>query len=949
VVDIASSLDGTLEGCATVLVQDNDSGVGVNSLAQVKVKAGVPVLIQAGSSIGNTGAYQVAWSQSTDDFGDTPGSAQELAVENNIFSQQGRLGTGTDNDWFTFTADRDGLVTFRMEPDGDASGVDPYLFVLDDSLAIVGSSSRLGGGRLAEVSVAVAAGDILYLQAASLGRTIGGYRLSGTVIADDYGGSSENAFEVELDDRNQLAELAGAVNISFDTDWFQVVARADGRVRVSLAGVDGFDPAVTVYDADGRVIAANDDFGGSTNSRVDVRFNSSEVYFIQVSGFGSSEGAYVLRFDAVAEVADDHGDTPDLASTLFPDETGMTRGTGRLGHDTDSDYLRLIPTKSGTGTLDFTASSELGASARVRVYTLLDGKPVQVGSAQGAAGLRVPFPVTAGQDLFVRIDSPTGGIDDYSFEVKIAEVSSGERPIDADALRAISDEFNRAFIQRISAMQNPSDIYNVQEQIARDLVASYIAANGLPSGNVLLIFLDPVDFVAEDPSGRQVGQTTGGGTIMENTAASVSSRGALDLVVVPNAAAGQFQMQLLGVGGGRVMAGAIMLTKDGSTVNPAVSVRGQAVSGNIPVGEVPKEGLQLVLDFRPDRGNSGGTGGTGNNGGGTGGTGGTGNTGGGETSVVASSAVVSSVVNSTLVQTLSGLTSGFGADLASVGAQLTPSLTTLLLVATTSDGAKQGDGSALGNVLNSGSFQQSFRSVITITGDVAQALVRTGEYLVRTLPKAERLLAASLAPARQLANATLLPAVRDTIGKVVGDAATTALKQVDVAATAALKVLSQNAAKVPGVMAPKKANDGARSQGQSSEDRGQSLAHLFVPGQSETHLVDTQIPSDALNTKPQDPLWAAIGTLGDSHADSPVLAREKKLLLAVEDGVRSDSAARRKLAGLAAAGLLAPSWVAAMQPGKEQPKPGVTPRRQKPKNESEGNDGENTREKQESR
>ena len=124
---------------------------------------------------------------------------------------------------------------------------------------------------------------------------------------------------------------------------------------------------------------------------------------------------------------------------------------------------------------------------------------------------------------------------------------------------------------------------------------------------------------------------------------------------------------------------------------------------------------------------------------------------------------VSSVVNSTLVQTLAGLTSGFGADLASVGAQLTQSLTTLLLVATTSDGAKQGDGSALANLLNSGNFQQSFRSVITITWDVAQALVRTGDYLVRTLPKAERLLSASLAPARQLANATLLPAVR-TIG-----------------------------------------------------------------------------------------------------------------------------------------------------------------------------------------
>ena len=915
-----------LDTQGNILVQDNDSGVGVNSLAQVRVRAGVPVLIQAGSALANTGKYQLAWSLSTDDFGDTAGSAQELDVTNNLFEQDGRLGTSSDNDWFVYVADREGLVTFRMEPTNSNETLDPYLFVLDGSMAIMGSSSRVDGGKLAEVSIQVSAGQVFYLQTASLGRTMGDYRLSSTAVADDYGSSKENAFELELDGQNRLADLEGAVDISLDRDWFQIVAQADGRVRMSLTGVDEFDPAILVVDADGRIVAANDDFGGSADSRVDLRLKANEVYYIEASGFGSSEGAYVLRIDDIPDVADDYGDTSDLASALFPDQLGVTSGSGNLGHDTDNDYLRLIPAKSGTAVLNLTASSELGGSARVRIYTLLDGKQVQIGSAQGSAVLKVSFPVTAGQDIFVRIDSPKAGMGSYSFDVQIAEVSSGDRPIDSDTLRAISDEFNRAFIQRISAMLNPSDIYDVQKEIAKDLVNSYLAASGLPSGNVLLIFLDPVDFVAEDPSGRQVGQTTGSGTIMENGAASVSSRGALDLVVIPNAQAGQFQMQLLGVGGGRVMAGATMLTKDGSTINPAVSMRGQAISGNIPVGEVPKQGLQLVLDFRNGAGNdTGGSGSPGNTGGTTGTGSNTGEAGsGGAASTGVTSVVGSTLANSTLVQTLAGLTNGFGADLASIGTQVTQSLTNLMIVATTGVGGKSGDDSVLGKMMAGEDFQRSILSAVTITQNVASAIYRTGDYLVRSLPRTERILIGSLAPARQLANATLLPAVRETIGKVLGDAASATLKQADAVASTALSVFAKSAAKIPGVAAPKKAADSLRSEAPGQDDRTQTIAHLFAPGDQPDTVMEQPVEAQ----RAEDSLWRVIGTLSEKAQNT----NPAVLPLAPEVSVEHEAGEKKRLAGLAAAMLLAPSWAAAIHPdGDRNKRPASLPPKRDPK------------------
>ena len=581
----------------TMLAQDNDSGTGVNSLIQVRVESGVPVYLQAGSSVANTGNYLLDWSLAEDDFGGTPGSAGMLQVVNNTVSQPARLGNGLDTDWFQFVADKDGLVIFGMESTNSSSGLLPYLFVLDSSLSIIGSHSP-GGGQKSEIPVQVVAGQKLYLQASSQGRTFGDYLITSTIVADDFGSTPAAAFTVAVDANNEMEALSGAIDISHDQDWFQFTASADGRVRITLTGVDGFDPSIAVYDASMRLLAINDDFGGTVNSRVDVRLLAGEVYYAKALGFGTSSGGYSLKIAAVVNVPDDFADTLDLAAPVFLDEAGIAAGTGVLGDDTDNDCFGLVAPVTGTGTVILNSD----INARVRVYAMMEGGPVQIGSATGVGTITVPFPITQGQPVFFRVDSPTGATGAYRYSLVTDTVISADRPMDPALLSSMADEFNNAFLTRIASMQTEADIYSVQRDIAADLVASYIAANGLPGGNVLLVFLDPVDCLMEDPGGRQVGSTTGGGTVLENPAASVSSRGALDLVVISNAEAGKFSMQLGGVGGGRVMAGATMLTKDGSTINPLVSIGGQGMAGNIPVGEVPKEGMQLVLDFRQDTG-----------------------------------------------------------------------------------------------------------------------------------------------------------------------------------------------------------------------------------------------------------------------------------------------------------------------------------------------------------
>lgn len=63
----------------------------------------------------------------------------------------------------------------------------------------------------------------------------------------------------------------------------------------------------------------------------------------------------------------------------------------------------------------------------------------------------------------------------------------------------------------------------------------------------------------------------------------------------------KFEMQLVGVGGGRVLCGATSLPPSGTGNSPSRPKPGTKLPGATVVEECPKEGLQLVLDFRPNR------------------------------------------------------------------------------------------------------------------------------------------------------------------------------------------------------------------------------------------------------------------------------------------------------------------------------------------------------------
>lgn len=71
-------------------------------------------------------------------------------------------------------------------------------------------------------------------------------------------------------------------------------------VSISVSSVAGFDPVVTVFDATGNQLATNDDFSTETgrDARVDLTVAAGAQVTVQVSGFGSSTGPYLVTVAA---------------------------------------------------------------------------------------------------------------------------------------------------------------------------------------------------------------------------------------------------------------------------------------------------------------------------------------------------------------------------------------------------------------------------------------------------------------------------------------------------------------------------------------------------------------------------------------------------------------------------------------------------------------------------
>ena len=111
------------------------------------------------------------------------------------------------------------------------------------------------------------------------------------------------------------------------------------------------------------------------------------------------------------------------------------------------------------------------------------------------------------------------------------------------------------------------------------------------TGDYLVIPIDPVDFTLTGPNGLQVSSSGGGAVTGNVTNVFAISDGQNQLLVIPNANPGEYQVSLVGAGPGESLFGA-------SYISPSTG----AVTSVLLSGNLQGASTTAVLDFQDPSG-----------------------------------------------------------------------------------------------------------------------------------------------------------------------------------------------------------------------------------------------------------------------------------------------------------------------------------------------------------
>ncbi len=209
-----------------------------------------------------------------------------------------------DRDWFQFNVASDGAFLFNLFGSGSAGVSDTVLTIYDAAGNIVAQNDDVGFFNFnSEIFIELTAGNY-FVEAASFADSLfGEYTLTATEI--DTNGDFIPANDTTTETVALNGVFVGDLEYNFDRDWIRFDLDAQTAVQIDLDGAGGtpfLDTVLRLYDANGNLIAINDDvdfFGGDTSSRV-FELLDAGTYYISAGSYADSQtGTYQVTVTEV--------------------------------------------------------------------------------------------------------------------------------------------------------------------------------------------------------------------------------------------------------------------------------------------------------------------------------------------------------------------------------------------------------------------------------------------------------------------------------------------------------------------------------------------------------------------------------------------------------------------------------------------------------------------------
>ncbi len=373
---------------ATISIRQRSFG-GQGTINFVPLHTGTYYLRLNGSG---TTTYNISVSGPiADDYGDTYTTATTIALDE---IADGRISTGTDQDWFKFTPTVGHRYIFETTL---GSLNDTYLTLYEDNGGTLTQRTvddDSGVGRASRIVYTATSNNDFYLKVTGYNQQRGTYSLGITEqLADDHGNDSGTATAITMG-----TPTAGRIEAPGDKDWFQFNAVTGQNYVLEARGGTLADTTITLYRADGSsVLAYNDDGGAGRSGRIEWTATEDSVLYVRVAAFEQRHtGTYTLIF--TDDLPDDHGND-------FANATPVTVGSRAVGHieaGQDEDWFSFDAT----------------AGTQYVIETILDSLPdttLTLYDADGTTVLR--YDNNSGLGNASRIDWTAGTTDTYFVRV----------------------------------------------------------------------------------------------------------------------------------------------------------------------------------------------------------------------------------------------------------------------------------------------------------------------------------------------------------------------------------------------------------------------------------------------------------------------------------------------------------------------------------------------------
>lgn len=239
-----------------------------------------------------------------DNAGNSMTAARMISLTSGMRSWSDRVDSTDANDYYRF--ELAARATFNLSLSGLSADADVQL--LNSSGAQLARSQNSGSSSEA-ITQSLAAGTY-YVRVYPYGQSVQtNYLLSmsattlvtptptTSTAGDDFSASISTAGRL-----NPGSFTTGNIESSMDTDWLRITLADGQRVQVDLEGSPtgrgslGDTYLRGIYNSSGALIAntSNDDFGGTTNSRVIFTAPSAGDYYVAAGAYSSGTGTYNL-------------------------------------------------------------------------------------------------------------------------------------------------------------------------------------------------------------------------------------------------------------------------------------------------------------------------------------------------------------------------------------------------------------------------------------------------------------------------------------------------------------------------------------------------------------------------------------------------------------------------------------------------------------------------------